>query len=209
MARYKKAERDQIQRVRRQQLLDAASDEFARAGYDGANINRISQAAGFAKGTIYNYFPSKRALMLALIEDIAQKHIAYVTARVRQVETPDRRLEKFFEAGFNFVSEYLPQCQVLITTLYGHDEAFKENMYEAYLPMFQLVGSEIIAPGINQGQFRPVDPQAMAGLLMTIYLGTSSRINEAGQFWLDHRLIADFALHALHQEGSTGSEEAL
>jgi hypothetical protein len=34
----------------RQRLLEAAASEFAREGYTGANINRISQAAGFAKG---------------------------------------------------------------------------------------------------------------------------------------------------------------
>jgi AcrR family transcriptional regulator len=56
----------------RLKLQSTAAEEFALSGYDGANINTISIHAGFAKGTIYNYFPSKRALLLALIDTTAQ-----------------------------------------------------------------------------------------------------------------------------------------
>jgi len=63
MPRYKESERVQIKFDTRQLLLQAATEVFARDGYEKANINRISKTAGFAKGTIYNYFESKRALM--------------------------------------------------------------------------------------------------------------------------------------------------
>lgn len=43
----------------RRRLLDAAAAEFAAKGLDGARVDDISVAAGLAKGTIYNYFPSK------------------------------------------------------------------------------------------------------------------------------------------------------
>ena len=58
----------QQKQLHRTRLLDAAAAEFAAAGVDGANVNRISLAAGLAKGTIYNYFPSKRELFLAVVE---------------------------------------------------------------------------------------------------------------------------------------------
>jgi AcrR family transcriptional regulator len=76
MPRYKETDRQESMGRTRQLLLQAATAEFAREGYAGANINRISRAAGFAKGTIYNYFPSKRALMLALMDEIARAHFA-------------------------------------------------------------------------------------------------------------------------------------
>jgi len=53
MPRYKKAESEQNKQEARRRLLAAALDEFAAQGYASANINRISQAAGFAQGTIY------------------------------------------------------------------------------------------------------------------------------------------------------------
>ena len=50
MPRHKDAERDAVMSETRRLLLDAATAEFAQEGYNGANINRISRAAGFAKG---------------------------------------------------------------------------------------------------------------------------------------------------------------
>lgn len=48
-------------------LVRTAAQHFAEEGFEGASINRISLAAGFAKGTVYNYFPSKGALLLEVL----------------------------------------------------------------------------------------------------------------------------------------------
>jgi AcrR family transcriptional regulator len=53
----------------RTRLLDAAAQEFARAGLERASVDAISLAAGYAKGTIYNYFASKEELFLAVVEE--------------------------------------------------------------------------------------------------------------------------------------------
>jgi AcrR family transcriptional regulator len=197
MARHKQAERNQIVSETRQRLLEAAAQEFAQEGYRGANINRISQAAGFAKGTVYNYFASKRALMLGLIDEIAAHHLAYVVDQVRQQEEPQCRLLAFFQAGFSFVSGHLAQARVLVNNIYGPDAEFKVRMYQAYRPLFRFVAEEIIAPGVEQGVFRQLDPDATATLLMTLYLGSGSQVDDQGQPWLDPGLVADFALNGL------------
>ena len=67
MPRLSEKDRDKIMSTTRSKLLEAAAEGFAAEGYAGANINTISTSAGFAKGTIYNYFASKHALLLVLI----------------------------------------------------------------------------------------------------------------------------------------------
>lgn len=200
MARHKTSERQNIRQETRQALLEAAAEAFAQDGYAKANINQISMAAGFAKGTIYNYFPSKRALMLSLIDEIARDHFEFIADQVRGEPDPRHRLSRFFQAGFDFVSQHLAQSRVMVLTLYGSDEAFKNRMGQAYLPLFRLVGEEILGPGIERQQFRQVDPGAMSALLMTVYLGTGSQLNEEGQPWLDPDFVADFCLRALQRE---------
>lgn len=200
MARHKEDERQQIYRETRQQLLVAAANEFATHGYNGANINRISQSAGYAKGTIYNYFPSKRALMDALIDEFSGKHLAYLVEQVCQVEEPLTRLERFFEAGFSFVAENLSAGRVIITTLYGSDADFKAHLGNVYTPMFDFVSREILQPGIQQGVFRPTEPAPAAGFLMTIYLGFASTVDESGSPTMSFRQVFDYALHGLQNE---------
>lgn len=197
MPRHKDAERNNIMSETRRRLLDAATIEFAQEGYDGANINRISKAAGFAKGTIYNYFPSKRTLMLSLIDLIANSHHQFVAEQVWQEEDPVRRLQRFFQAGFEWIIHYLAQGRVMLTVLNGPDVEFKQQMWQGYQPMHQLIIEDILAPGMEQGLFRQEDAAATAGLLMTLYLGIGSTVDERGRSRLAPEWIAEFVMAGL------------
>ena len=197
MPRHKDAERNEVMGETRRLLLDAAISEFSREGYNGANINRISKAAGFAKGTIYNYFPSKRALMLALIDLIAASHHHFVAEQVWQEGDPVRRLQRFFQAGFEWIIHNLSQGRVMLTMLNGPDVEFKQRMGQGYQPMHQLLIDDILAPGMEQGIFRQEDPARMAGLLMTLYLGVGSTVDEKGRSQLAPEWIAEFVLVGL------------
>ncbi len=199
MARIAKTDREEVISSTRQRLLDAAAVEFASKGFAEANINQISLSAGFSKGTIYNYFPSKQALMLALIEDAGGQHVQYIAEQVRAADGPTERLYRFYEAGFRFVEEHPARARFLITTLYSPGVDLQEAMYRAYQPMFQLVAEEILAPGVQQGVFRQVDLMATANLLMTVYLGTGSHVDQQGKVFMDPQQVADFALHALQR----------
>jgi AcrR family transcriptional regulator len=198
--RLKQADREQILQSNRKALLEAAAIEIAHSGYNGANINQISLAAGFAKGTIYNYFPSKQALMLALLDDFAQSHYEKLADAVRVVDDPKERLLNFFDAGFDFIAKNIAPARVVVNTIYGPEEIFKSHLYRAYQPMFELVAAEILVPGIEQGCFRLMDPVATANLLMTMYLGTASQVTDEGTFFMDAAQVIDFALHALERK---------
>lgn len=49
-------------------LLEAGAQVLERDGLDGFNTNRVAARAGVSVGSLYQYFPNKRALLVALIE---------------------------------------------------------------------------------------------------------------------------------------------
>jgi AcrR family transcriptional regulator len=55
---------------RRSMLLEAAADEFAREGYDGASLNRILAKGGLSKGSYYFYFVDKIDLFATVLEQV-------------------------------------------------------------------------------------------------------------------------------------------
>ena len=195
--RYSAANRKEGMEEVRQRLMEAAMQEFSQKGYDGANINDISRAAGFAKGTVYNYFASKQDLMLTLLDEAGAAHLVYIAEQIQAEDDPIRRVERFFEAGFAFVEDSPARGQVLISTLYGTHAEYKERLFQAYQPMFRLVAEEILAPGIAQGVFQQVDPADTAVMIMTFYLGTASSVDKRGKPWLDPGEVAAFVLRAL------------
>ena len=197
MPRHKKEEREEVMGETRHLLLEAAAAEFAREGYHGANINRISRAAGFAKGTVYNYFASKRALMLSLIDEISAEHHRFVGKQVVEEEDPRRGLERFFRAGLEWITHNLARGKVMLILLNGPDAEFKERMWQGYQPMHRLLAEEVLLPGMEQGIFRQEDPVRAAGLLMTLYLGLGSAVDAQGRSWLPPEWIAGFVLSGL------------
>lgn len=195
--RYKKSAREEAMQVTRGRLMEAAAEEFARYGYDKANVNNIAEAAGYAIGTVYNYFPSKRHLMLAFIDETAQMHVDYIVEQVMQEQDPALRMEAFFRAGFTFVETHGMQAKAIFNTLNGPDEEFRMRLFQGYEPLFQLLGEEVIGLGITRGDFHQVDPVNTAGLLMLIYLGTGSQFSPEGKLWMSHEQVADFVLNSL------------
>ena len=49
-------------------LLDATARILVREGFDKASTNRIAEVAGVSVGSLYQYFPSKEALVAAIID---------------------------------------------------------------------------------------------------------------------------------------------
>lgn len=197
MARPPKAVRDDLLNDTRQRLLDAAADEFACEGFSGANINRISLSAGFAKGTVYNHFASKQALMFALIDDIAEAHIAAIAAHIRPGDRPAQQLGAFFVGGFAFVEEFPARARTVISAVYGPDVELKACVYAAYRPLFDLLIHDILTTGITRGDFRPVDADTTAAMIMSVYLGACSQLEPDGRIWTKPEQIMTFILDGL------------
>lgn len=59
--------RDRQKQEREHRIVKAAERLFARKGYAEVAMEDVAARAGLAVGTIYNYFPSKSALLLAIV----------------------------------------------------------------------------------------------------------------------------------------------
>jgi AcrR family transcriptional regulator len=63
-----KSSRQQQAEARREHLVDTALALFAEQGYDATSIKQIAERAGGAVGLLYHYFPSKSAVLTAVLE---------------------------------------------------------------------------------------------------------------------------------------------
>jgi AcrR family transcriptional regulator len=91
--------------ARRKQLLGAAQQVFVAQGYHAAAMDDIAERAGVSKPVLYQHFPGKLDLYLALLD----QHADDLVARVRQslAETADNRerVERCMQAYFDFVTD--------------------------------------------------------------------------------------------------------
>ncbi len=104
---------------RRGAILSAASEEFARAGFDGASYNRIIERAGVSKGAMYYYFDDKADLCLTTLRDAIER----ATRRIGGLAPFDDAhgfwdsLEELFRRLVEFVSEEPALARLLSSLL--------------------------------------------------------------------------------------------
>ena len=99
-ARVTRLPRDQ----RRAQLLDAANDVFTSKGYHAAAMDDIADAAGVSKPVLYQHFPSKLDLYLALLDTSCDRLVEVVREALDSTEDNADRVVATMGAFYEFVS---------------------------------------------------------------------------------------------------------
>ena len=118
---------EQMREATRHRIMRVAASEFARLGFDQANINVIAEQAGIGKGTIYLYFENKRDLFLSMLRSIAQEQLAAIRVALAAEGTFRQRLERLFRAFAHLAEEQSDSFNVYMSALYGVNRAFKSE----------------------------------------------------------------------------------
>ena len=87
---------------RRSLIVQAALEEFARHGYEGASMGRIGAAAGVSRTVLYDHFPHKRALFGALLHDTHAELLAHLRERIAVDAPLQERMRSATDAFFQF-----------------------------------------------------------------------------------------------------------
>src|SRR5437762_14158570 len=66
-------------------LVEATARILVRQGFDKASTNRIAEVAGVSVGSLYQYFPSKEALVAAVVERHQQEIMQTVRGELADV----------------------------------------------------------------------------------------------------------------------------
>ncbi|MDF3044855.1 MAG: TetR family transcriptional regulator [Ornithinibacter sp.] len=89
---------------RRAQLLDAAQAVFVQSGYHAAAMDEIADRAGVSKPVLYQHFPGKLELYLALLDKHCDTLESLVRAALEAGGDNEVRVDRTVAAYFEFVS---------------------------------------------------------------------------------------------------------
>lgn len=135
--------------ARRTQILDGARRCFARRGYEGSTVRSLEAEIGLSSGAIFNYFPSKLDLFVALAEqDSARAARAWVSGGLSAV------VEDFAAAGGDLSGSYLELGRRIWS-----DPDFRAKWETRGAALTAAIRGEI-SDGVRAGRFRsdvPVD----------------------------------------------------
>ncbi|NLU81950.1 TetR/AcrR family transcriptional regulator [Rhodococcus sp. HNM0569] len=89
--------------ARRRQLLDAASEVFVSRGYHSAGMDEIAECAGVSKPVLYQHFPGKLELYVAVLQNYVDSLISGVRQALRSTTDNKQRVRAAVQAFYDFV----------------------------------------------------------------------------------------------------------
>jgi AcrR family transcriptional regulator len=109
---------------RRQQLLDVSRGLFADLGFHGLSMDHLADAAGVSKPVLYQHFPSKRELYVALITDATDELETRMRLALEGTTDNRARVASAISAYFDFVGDQ--RFRLLLGTTESGDDAVRE-----------------------------------------------------------------------------------
>ena len=165
--------------ARRRQLLGAAQEVFVAQGYHAAAMDEIAERAGVSKPVLYQHFPGKLELYLALLDESVEALTDTVRAALASTTDNKQRVSATFTAFFDFVGSTGQAFRLVFESDLRNERAVRERLDSTMRVCAEMI-SEIIREdagvGDDEAHLLGIGLVGMAHVSATYWLGTKGMI---------------------------------
>lgn len=150
---------------RREEILASAARLFAETGYHATTIDDVAERAGVAKGTVYWYFRSKKALFLAVLRSVSEIYRTELGRAAEGIGSPLGRLEAALRATFTLTATSPEVYDLYFQRVVDADEGFageRERIHEHLREDLRALLEE----AVRAGEVRDDDLETLARMVM-------------------------------------------
>lgn len=161
--------------ARRAQLLEAAQEIFVGSGYHAAAMDEIAERAGVSKPVLYQHFPGKMELYLALLDDANEQLTVAVLDALRGATSAAQRVAATIDAYFEFVARERTPYRLVFESDLVNDPAVRER-----LDRVETSVAEAIAPLMEENTEFTLDESRLLAAAMV------GMAQQSARFWQAH-----------------------
>jgi AcrR family transcriptional regulator len=129
--------------ARRRQLLGAAQEIFVAQGYHAAAMDDIADRAGVSKPVLYQHFPGKLELYLALLDESADELVAIVRDALSSTTDNSERVPATFRAFFDYVGTSGEAFRLVFESDLSNEPAVRARLDRTMLECAEMVSQFI------------------------------------------------------------------
>jgi len=164
----------------RDHLIASGLETLHRQGFNGSAVQDITDAAGLPKGSFYNYFESKEALALEVIDRFGKEQGALGSVLSDESISPVERLRRYFtsQAATLAALNYERGCLVgnFSTELADHSRPIRDRLASNFAAWSRPIEA-CIRDGQKAGEIsKDTEPRALAEFLLNSYEGVMLRM---------------------------------
>ncbi len=154
-------------------ILESATEKFHRRGFHGASMRAVADGAGVTLSNVYNYFPAKSDILLAILRTAVTEQIKITTSAVAGAgSSVVDRYSAGVESFVLFDLEHLDVAFVANSELRYLDAPQREEIV-ALRDVQQALFEELIREGVALGGFRTPHPREAATATLTMCAGVT------------------------------------
>ncbi len=157
---------------RRNQILDAAMDVFARRGFHKARMDDIVRESGLSKGAIYWYFKSKDAIIAAILDRIFSREQKALKEALAAEGSVAGRLEELVRRSARHTLSLrfsIPLMFEFYALAARHEQV--RAALQRYYAAYRADLARLVQEGVDSGEFAPVDADKMALAIIAEFEG--------------------------------------
>ena len=165
-----------VAEVRREEILDAAEACLREQGYHRTTVDDIAARAGLSKGAIYWHFKGKGEVFVGLIDRHLQsfRMVRQVAERAPSARDALHQMVRVAQENLGDTMQIAPMDLAELSLEYlshaSRDPELRERFLKMYREIVEVI-SQQIERGIQDGQFRKVDPTTVAVSILAILDG--------------------------------------
>jgi AcrR family transcriptional regulator len=189
---------------KKQAILDAAAELFARAGYANVRMEEIARACGASKSMLYHYFTRKEDVLFAIMKEQIESHLHGAEAVVALAASPDERLRELVAMWMRRASEARARITVLM-----YERKFLPRRQQAAVDdvarrLIECVCGLLVEVNPALRRLGPAHPRTYTLLLFGLLNWTEVWFRSGGPIGADEmaRLIHHLFVDGLHAVGA-------
>lgn len=156
-------------RIKYDKILDALQELLESKNLQTISVSEIAQTAGIAKGSVYYYFPSKEAILEALVKRSYEKPIETAKELATQTDiSPFTRMAMILQACRSSSSAFLKRESVPSHTNVAEKALLHQKYMTHLISELKPVLTEIIAQGIDTGAIHFDYPAELAEIVLIV-----------------------------------------
>jgi AcrR family transcriptional regulator len=162
--------------VTRALIVDAALGLFAASGYERTTLGAIADLARVPRSSIYEYFPNKRAILGAVIEDRIPPLLNDWFAGIPDGNALER-LEGLYRTTFRMMLEHPREAALVVGP--GLRMAGPDSQMQDMVALVTQALAEMCREGITDGSFAAADPDHLAAAVGDLLIGGVTEMLES------------------------------
>lgn len=147
--------RDQM--TTKEKIQNAALKLFSEKGFNGATTSEIAGEAGVAEGTIFRYFPTKKDLLMGVVNPVIVESLRDVIEKTKH-SSPQEFLEAVLYNRLGLISQNIELVKIIVSEIQFHPEIKEKFLTEIVLPAIDLM-QDYYKEQQQKGVLRDIDTE--------------------------------------------------